>query len=123
MTPFEVLPILADELVAILPDKDQARQSRDRFLARTVEQMQAFADGRGDIPAIIKESGKSSAEAIRFGRMEMSYFLGIAYLEGATVPQDQAQAVRWLERAASMGSRTAQARLGAAGAGMAAKHS
>nr|WP_255428250.1 SEL1-like repeat protein [Ramlibacter cellulosilyticus] len=44
----------------------------------------------------------------------MSYFLGIAYLEGATVPQDSTQAVRWLQRAANLGSRTAQARLGAA---------
>jgi hypothetical protein len=116
MTPFEVLPILADELVAVMPDKASAKQSRDRFLARTVEQMQAFADGRGDVPTIVKRSGKSSDMGIRFGRMEMSYFLGIAYQEGATVAQDASQAARWLQRAASMGSRTAQARLGAAGA-------
>jgi TPR repeat protein len=45
--------------------------------------------------------------------MEMSYFLGVAYLEGATVSQDPSQAVRWLQRAATLGSRTAQARLGA----------
>ncbi|HEY0824360.1 MAG TPA: hypothetical protein VGD76_11280 [Ramlibacter sp.] len=118
MTPFEVLPILADELVAILPNKPQAAQSRERYLARTIEQMQAFADGRGDVPAIIKRSGKSSEQAIRYGRMEMSYFLGIAYLEGVTVKQDPEKAVHWLQRAASMGSRTAQARLGAAGARM-----
>jgi hypothetical protein len=46
--------------------------------------------------------------------MEMSYFLGMAYLEGTSVPQDPSLAVKWLQRAASMGSRTAQARLGAA---------
>jgi TPR repeat protein len=44
----------------------------------------------------------------------MSYFLGVAYLEGVTVPQDSNQAVRWLQRAANLGSRTAAARLGAA---------
>ncbi len=76
--------------------------------------MQAFADGKGDIPMIVKRSGKSTTEGIRFGRMEMSYFLGVAYLEGATVPQDPNQAVMWLQRAANLGSRTAQARLGAA---------
>ena len=119
MTPFEVLPILGDQLVAIMPDKEQAKKARDRFLARTVEQMQAFADGHGDIPTIIKQSGKASAAGIRFGRMEMSYFLGIAYQQGATVPQDATQAVRWLQRAADMGSRTALARLGAAAAGTA----
>jgi hypothetical protein len=113
MTPFEVLPVLADELVATMPDKDKAVQARDRFFARVIEQMQAFADGKGDVPIIVKRSGKSTEEGIRFGRMEMSYFLGIAYLEGATVPQDPAQATRWLQRAANLGSRTAQARLGA----------
>ena len=119
MTPFEVLPILADELVAIMPDKAAATRVRDRFLSRTIEQMQDFADGRGDVPAILKRSGKSSEEGVRFGRMEMSYFLGIAYQQGVTVARDASQAVRWLQRAASMGSRTAQARLGAAGADIA----
>ncbi len=114
MTPFELLPVLADQLVAILPDKAQARQSRDRFFERTIEQMQAFADGRGDVPMIVKRSGKATADGIRFGRMEMSYFLGVAYQEGTTVHQDPTQAARWLQRAASLGSRTAQVRLGAA---------
>jgi hypothetical protein len=114
MTPFEVLPVLADELVAAMPDKDKASASRDRFFRNTIDQMQTFADGQGDIPMIVKRSGKSTNEGVRFGRMEMSYFLGIAYLEGATVPQDSTQAVRWLQRAANLGSRTAQARLGAA---------
>lgn len=116
MTPFEVLPVLADELVAFAPEKDKERvvAARDRFFQSTIDQMQAFADGQGDVPMIVKRSGKSTSEGIRFGRMEMSYFLGIAYLEGATVPQDPTQAVRWLQRAANLGSRTAQARLGAA---------
>jgi len=114
MTPFEVLPILADELVASMPDKVAAQASRDRFVIRTIEQMQAFANGQGDVPVIVKRSGKSTDEGIRHGRMEMSYFLGIAYLEGSSVPPDPTQAVRWLQRAANMGSRTAQARLGAA---------
>jgi TPR repeat protein len=38
----------------------------------------------------------------------------VAYLEGSTVTQDPNQAVRWLQRAATLGSRTAQAKLGAA---------
>jgi hypothetical protein len=112
MTPFEMLPILADELVKILPDKQQAQQDRDRFLARTVHDMEAFADGQGDIPMIVKRSGKSTQQGIQYGRMEMSYFLGIAYLEGATVQRDAAEAVKWLERAATMGNRGAQAKLG-----------
>ena len=61
----------------------------------------------------MKRSGKSTNEGIRYGRGEMSYFLGIAYLEGATVPRDATEAVKWLERAATMGNRGAQAKLGA----------
>lgn len=114
MTPFEVLPVLADELVASLPDKAQAVQARDRFFVRTIGEMQAFADGKGEIPFILKRSGKTTEDGIRFGRMEMSYFLGVAYAEGTSVGQDSTQAVRWLQRAATMGSRTAAQRLSGA---------
>jgi hypothetical protein len=113
MTPFEVLPVLADELVQTMPDKMAAAQARDRFFSRTIGEMQSFADGGGDVPAVVKRSGKSTTDGIKYGRTEMSYFLGIAYLEGSTVPQDPQQAVRWLQRAASLGNRPAQARLGA----------
>jgi hypothetical protein len=112
MTPFEALPVLADELVAITPDKDNAAQARDQFFGTIVDQMHAYASGQGDIPVVIKRSGKATAEGIRYGRGEMSYFLGIAYLEGVTVQRDATQAVRWLERAATMGNRGAQAKLG-----------
>ena len=115
MTPFEALPILGDELVATVPQgqRPQAMRARDAFYADTVRQMHAYAQGNGDVPAVVKRSGKSTHEGIRYGRGEMSYFLGIAYLEGATVQRDATEAVRWLERAATMGNRGAQAKLGA----------
>jgi len=113
MTPFEALPVLADELVATAPHRAAAVQARDAFYASTVQQMHAYANGQGDIPSVVRRSGKSTSEGIRYGRGEMSYFLGIAYLEGATVQRDATQAVRWLERAATMGNRGAQAKLGA----------
>lgn len=112
MTPFEALPVLADELVASSADKVAAEQARNRFFFSTVQQMQAYASGQGDIPVVVKRSGKSTDDGVRHGRTEMSYFLGVAYQIGATAPQDSTQAVRWLERAASAGSRGAQARLG-----------
>ncbi|AMO24012.1 hypothetical protein GCM10027034_18700 [Ramlibacter solisilvae] len=115
MTPFEALPVLADELVATVPaeQRQAAAQARDAFFANTIRQMHAYATGQGDVPAVVKRSGKSTGEGIRFGRSEMSYFLGIAYLEGATVTRDATEAVRWLERAATLGNRGAQAKLGA----------
>jgi hypothetical protein len=114
MTPFEVLPALADELIAAQPEKERAKavKTRDRFFAETIDSMQAFAEGRGEIPYIVKRSGKSTDDGVKLGRTEMSYFLGVAYLEGATVQADAGQAVKWLQRAATLGSRTAQSRLG-----------
>jgi TPR repeat protein len=105
------MPVLADELVRIMPDRKQALQSRDRFFSRTIQEMQSFAEGDGDVPLIVKRSGKATGEGIRFGRMEMSYFLAVAYQNGVTVAKDGTQAARWLQHAASLGSRTAQARL------------
>lgn len=112
MTPFEALPVLADELVASSPDKAVAEQARSRFFASTVNQMQAYAAGQGDIPVVVKRSGKSTDDGVKQGRTEMSYFLGVAYQIGATAPQDSIKAVHWLERAASAGNRGAQALLG-----------
>jgi hypothetical protein len=112
MTPFEALPVLAEELVATVSNKVAASQTRDQFFSATIQQMQSYANGQGDIPAIVKRSGKSTAEGIRYGRGEMSYFLGIAYMEGATVNRDANLGVRWLQRAATMGNRGAQAKLG-----------
>jgi hypothetical protein len=115
MTPFESLPILADELIATLPaaQKPAAMKARDTFYAGVIREMHAYANGSGDVPSIVKRSGKSTPDGIRYGRAEMSYFLGIAYLEGATVQRDATEAVRWLERASAMGNRGAQAKLGA----------
>ncbi|WP_194792811.1 DUF2927 domain-containing protein [Caenimonas koreensis] len=115
MTPFEALPVLADELIATQANKALALKARDRFFTTTVAQMQAYANGQGDVPAVVKRSGKSTADGIHFGRSEMSYFLGVAYLQGATAPRDTMLAVRWLERASAMGNRGAQAQLGAVG--------
>ena len=86
MTPFEALPVLADELVGHRArTRPPPPRSATSSSCRTIEQMHAYANGQGDVPAVVKRSGKATAEGIRYGRGEMSYFLGIAYLEGATV--------------------------------------
>ncbi len=113
MSPFEALQVMADEWVALQPDRAAALVRRDRFFAATIEQMHAYASGQGDVPAIVRRSGKATVEGVQVGRSEMSYFLGVAYLEGAALPaSDRAQAQHWLQQAASAGNRSAQARLG-----------
>lgn len=112
MTPFESLAVLADTWVDAQPDRARAARTRDRFLAATLDQMRAYAEGRGDIPPIVRRSGKSTEDGIRHGRGEMALFLGLAYLQGAAgATADPAQARQWLQRAASAGNRPAQDRL------------
>jgi hypothetical protein len=113
MTPFEALPVLAEELLSGQPDRQAALQVRDRFYASIIEQMHAYANGSGDVPTIVKRSGKFTPDGVRHGRSEMSFFLGVAYQEGVTVAADAMLAKHWFERAASAGNRRAQARLGA----------
>lgn len=115
MTPFEALPVLADELVATQQNKQLAAQERDQFFATVVQKMRQYADGTGHIPEIVTRSGKSTAQGIKFGRSEMSYFLAVAYLDGVTVQRDATQGIKWLERAATMGNRSAQTELGSFG--------
>jgi hypothetical protein len=119
-TPFEVLPVLADELVGLSRDRAKAQKERDAFLADTVARMQAFAEGQGDVPKIIKACGKATERGIHYGRVEMSYFLGVAYQNGASVKQDPARAMQWLQRAASLGERDAKTQLAAEGSVQAA---
>ena len=76
---------------------------------------QAFAEGEGDVPKIIKDCGKATDIGIRYGRVEMSHFLGVAYQLGASVKQDPALAMQWLRRAAALGERNAKTQLAAAG--------
>src|SRR4030095_269524 len=70
MTPFEALPVLADELAATSPDKAAPAQGRGLVFASTILEMHAYANGKGDVPAVVKRSGKATSEGIRFGRSE-----------------------------------------------------
>ena len=98
--------------VAAQPEPALALPVRDQFFSTTVQRMNAYARGQGDVPAAVRRSGKATEEGVRWGRAEMSYFLAVAYLQGATVSADRKQAIQWIERAASAGNPTAQARLG-----------
>jgi hypothetical protein len=109
MGPFEALVILADAVVQDLgADKPEALASRDRFFARTMTEMQNFALGQGEVPTILKRSGKSNDAGMRLGQTEMRYFVGMAYQQGATVHKDRSQALLWFQRAAEFNQSSAQ---------------
>lgn len=111
MTPFEALPVLAGAFAAAQADPARAAARSNKFMARTVEQMESFAEGKSDPPAVLRRSGKITAKGLGYGRAQMSYFLGLAYQLGTSTPQDPARAARWLERAAQEGDVQAKAQL------------
>jgi hypothetical protein len=51
-------------------------------------------------------------QAAKQGQIEAQYKLGLMYLYGQIVPQDDALAVHWLRRAAQQGQEKAQTKLG-----------
>jgi hypothetical protein len=114
MTPFEILPVLAEQIGTSVPDQAEAARARQRFYTRTVDAMRAFADGKGEAPSILTRSGKITDQGVRYGRQEMGYFLGVAYLDGKCVAPDPSQGQQWLQRAATLGNRAALAKLSGA---------
>jgi hypothetical protein len=78
MGPFEVLPAMANQLACQMGDMERAAKIRDEFFVQTYMDARAYAAAKGDVPAIVKRSGKATAEGIRNGREAMSYFLPAA---------------------------------------------
>jgi Sel1 repeat len=106
-TPFEALLVLTDAVVETTieePNRDAARDAQAAFLRKTLQDMERFARGEGEVPAIVLRSGWANAKAMGAGQTPMAYFVGLAHFHGIGTKVDQAQAKAWFERAAEKGS-------------------
>jgi TPR repeat protein len=109
MTPFEALVVLTDQiLLDSAGDFVGNRAAQQRFLQETMLGMESFAGDQGEIPVILKRSGKASGLFMRSGKTLIRYHLGLAYYRGTILPRDRAVAARWFERAARDGMAGAQ---------------
>ena len=109
MTPFEALVVLTDHiLMEGAGDFVENRARQKSFLLETIRSMEAFASDKGEIPIILKRSGKASGEAMRRGATLIRYHLGLAYYRATIVQRDFAAAAMWFERAARDGMASAQ---------------
>lgn len=117
-TPFEALPVLVNELVKSKDlnerDLDLAEQQANLFMNQIVNQMELFASGKGEIPSIIRRSGRASEEQIQAARVQIAYYLGTAYGDGDIVKKNLSTAFRWYELAAENGHMHAMAIIGRA---------
>lgn len=105
-TPFQAMQILSryvvlqDGLGLTITEADQRRQA---FLAHAVLSMEKFARGEGEVPTIVRRSGRASETHIAQARCDMAFYLGLAYGRGTIVAQDASAAARWQLLAAQAG--------------------
>lgn len=103
MTPLEAVGVLTGAVADAAGAPEDARERRQRFMQETFASMEAYASDKGEIPVVLKRSGKASAESMRRGQTLMRFFLGMAYLRGQNLARDPARAADWFERAARDG--------------------
>jgi hypothetical protein len=116
-TPFEALAVLSEAvaLQAGLGLPPETAQNRAKaFTLATFKEMETFAMGEGDIPTIVKRSGKASGTYMDNARREIGFFIGRAYLQGTLVAKDTSLAAQWLKRSAEQGHTPAQVMWGLA---------
>jgi Sel1 repeat len=110
-TPFEVLWV-AGLRVAQQPDLDidstRAHERRQAHYDARLREMASFARGEGDVPTIIKRSGRASPGHIEEARATMAFYLGLAYQRAVGVSRDDTQAVAWFGEAARRGHHPSQ---------------
>jgi hypothetical protein len=106
-TPLEILWIGGQQVVkqsAIDMPAPQAAQRRSAHYAARLREMEDFARGQGDVPTIVKRSGRASPGHIEEARQWMAYYLGLAYKNATGVAADPVEAHRWLASASRSGT-------------------
>ena len=116
-TPFQAIEILSRYVV--LQDDlgisiTEAAQRRDLFLKNTVLSMEKFAQGGGEVPVIVRRSGRASENHIKEARNEIAYFLGLAHSRGTIVEKNEAQSVQWFLNSAKLSHQPSQVMAGRA---------
>jgi len=113
-TPFELL-LHAGQRVIRQADLgmpiEQAQARRKAHFEQRLREMEDFAGGQGDVPMIVKRSGRAIPAQIESARATMAYYLGLAYQRGTGVAIDPVEAHRWLAAASRAGERGAHQEL------------
>ncbi|MFC5497031.1 tetratricopeptide repeat protein [Caenimonas terrae] len=110
-TPLAALVVLSD---AVLAQQDlglspqEARERTAAFRQARLRDMEALAEGRGEIPAILLRSGRAHVAYDAPTQGRYAWHVGVAYLLGAGVEPDPAAAARWFEQGARKGFAPAQ---------------
>jgi hypothetical protein len=105
-TPLEALVSLS-EAVAKQTDMgvppELASERVRLFNLAAVEQVKALAMGTGEVPTIVKRSGRASTQFMDAAKPLTAYFVAQAYLRGTIVAADAAVASGWFRLSAQYG--------------------
>lgn len=102
-TPLQAIQILSRYIVqqeSLGLSPDEAQQRREKFLQTILASMEKFAQGDGEVPVIVRRSGRASEANITDAKREMAFYLGVAYLLGSIAPRDEITATQWFTRSA-----------------------
>jgi Sel1 repeat len=110
-TPLEAIKVFST-LVAEQPElglpSGQAQQRANAFVAKTYAEMAAFAKGQGEVPVIIRRSGRASEASLANSRRQMAHYLGLVALRGTGADKDDTLAASWFKISALAGHSPAQ---------------
>jgi hypothetical protein len=110
-TPLAALVVLSDTVLAsqelgIPPEV--ARERVAQFRHARLRDMEALAEGRGEVPPILLRSGRAHVAYDAATQGRYAWHVGVAYLLGAVADRDPAIAARWFEQGARKGFSPAQ---------------
>lgn len=110
-TPLEALVVLSGAVAGqsdLALEPGEAVSRAGAFNRRALAQLEALASGQGEVPAIVRRSGKASDTYIEKARPMVAFFVGMAYLRGVIANKNPAASAPWLKRSAEQGYLPAQ---------------
>jgi TPR repeat protein len=110
-TPLAALVVLSDMVLARqdlgLPP-DVGRERIAQFRQAKLREMEALAQGRGEVPPILLRSGRAHVDYNALTQGRYAWHVGVAYLLGAGADRDPAIAAKWFAQGARQGFSPAQ---------------
>ena len=110
-TPIEALAFLS-AVVAGQTDLgvpvDAAFQRAKEFNLQKIDELKALASGKGEVPSIVRRSGRASESVMLESQSWAGFYLGLAYLNGTIVNRNFQSSMEWMTVSATKGHSPAQ---------------
>ena len=110
-TPIEALALLSAQVAAQtdldLPVEVAVQRSQE-FNLQKIEELKALASGKGEVPAIVRRSGRASESVMLESQAWAGFYLGLAYMRGTIVARNVQTSIEWMSGSAVRGHSPSQ---------------